>query len=224
MTLKFKAASQRNNDLFVELRAREEQGDEATAIRIRQEIVTENIGLVHWFVNRYRNQKLPVGVEDGDLVNGGVIGMYKAIEKFDLSRGVAFGSFAPYWIHNRINAAIRESSLVKLRGAWLPSFSQVSLDATIGEDDRERHEVVDSEVTTPFEITSDQEHDEIYKKAFHITSIIEGERNSDIYRQRFIEEKKFIDIAKTQTVTKQRVHQIGMRFTKRLQKEIRRAV
>ena len=52
----------------------------------RKQKVSENMGLVHACAKRFKNR----GIEYDDLVQTGCIGLIKAIDGFDESRGLRF--------------------------------------------------------------------------------------------------------------------------------------
>lgn len=67
-------------------------------------LVETNLGLVTWFANRYRNR----GLDYLDLVQEGNIGLMKAVQKFDPSRGSALATYAIWWIRQSITRAISD--------------------------------------------------------------------------------------------------------------------
>lgn len=61
------------------------------------ERIREHLPLLYRMAGRVANVTHLGTVETGDLVSAGVLGMYKAFDKFDEARGVPFGAFAlPY--------------------------------------------------------------------------------------------------------------------------------
>lgn len=70
----------------------------------REQFVLAHALLVRFIAQRIL-QRLPASVELADLVSEGVVGLIEAIERFDPSRGVRFGSFA----ESRIRGAILDS-------------------------------------------------------------------------------------------------------------------
>ncbi len=75
-------------------------------IEVRNRIVTHNIGLVISIAKKY----LGHGLDIDDLVNEGVIGMFRAIEKFDIGKGCQFSTYAVYWIRQSIRTAISNTA------------------------------------------------------------------------------------------------------------------
>lgn len=88
--------------------------------------VEENIRLVYFVFGKMAHCSLFFRYKE-DLVSEGFIGLIRAAEKFDESRGVKFVSFAATCIHNQILMAVR-----KLRKQ---AEHETSLDAPIDTDD-----------------------------------------------------------------------------------------
>lgn len=76
----------------------------------RNRLVSENMGLVHACANRFRGR----GVEYEDLVQSGCIGLLKAAEGFDESRGFMFSTYAVPAIIGEIKRIFRDGGAVKV--------------------------------------------------------------------------------------------------------------
>ncbi len=87
---------EQERDLFVRL----QQGDESA----REVLVESNLRLVVSIAMRY----VKPGLSLSDLVQEGNIGLLRAIEKFDIERGVRFSTYATWWIKQAIVRAIDE--------------------------------------------------------------------------------------------------------------------
>ena len=74
------------------------QGDK----KALDKIIDDNINLVRFVANKYTKR----GLEYEDLVQEGIIGLIKAINKCDLKRSTSFSTYAVYWIRQSINLAI----------------------------------------------------------------------------------------------------------------------
>lgn len=82
------------------------QGDKAA----REQMITENVGLVWSIVRRFLGR----GYEAEDLFQIGTIGLMKAIDKFDLTYDVQFSTYAVPMITGEIKRFLRDDGLVKI--------------------------------------------------------------------------------------------------------------
>ena len=79
--------------------------------KARSAIISANMRFVLKVVLNYRGCPIPMS----DLVSIGAIGLVKAIEKFDHTRGLKFISYAVWWIKAYITKALNEEgSLIRL--------------------------------------------------------------------------------------------------------------
>ena len=86
----------------VELAKRVERGDRAA----KERMINCNLRLVISIARRYQG----LGVPLGDLIQEGVIGLNRAVEKFDWRRGFKFSTYATWWIRQACQRAISNSS------------------------------------------------------------------------------------------------------------------
>ena len=105
-------------DEEVELAQRIRHGDEAALKRL----VEANLRFVVSVAKQYQNQ----GMSLNDLIDEGNIGLMKAAQKFDETRGFKFISYAVWWIRQSILQAISEQSRI----VRMP-LNQVGLQAKI---------------------------------------------------------------------------------------------
>lgn len=76
----------------------------------RDALVTENIGLVYMVLKRFSNR----GQEQEDLFQIGVIGLIKAIDKFDLNREFSFSTYAVPMIVGEIRRFLRDDGIIHI--------------------------------------------------------------------------------------------------------------
>ncbi|MFF7716125.1 SigB/SigF/SigG family RNA polymerase sigma factor [Streptomyces sp. NPDC087659] len=74
---------------------------------VRNTLIEMNLSLVRFVANRFRNRG---GGEMEDIVQVGTVGLIKAIDRFDLSREVAFTSFAIPYVQGEIMRYFRDTS------------------------------------------------------------------------------------------------------------------
>jgi len=71
----------------------------------REQLVRSNLRLVVNIAKRYANR----GMSLGDLIEEGNLGLIKAVDYFDPSRGVRFSTYAAWWIKQSIKRALLEN-------------------------------------------------------------------------------------------------------------------
>ena len=91
----------------VALAKRIERGD-ATA---KERMINSNLRLVISIARRYQGHGVPLG----DLIQEGVIGLNRAVEKFDWRRGFKFSTYATWWIRQACQRAVsNQSTLIRI--------------------------------------------------------------------------------------------------------------
>ncbi len=76
----------------------------------REVLIEKNLGLVHHIVRRFAGR----GYDTEDLFQIGVIGLIKAIDKFDLTLGLKFSTYAVPMITGEIKRFLRDDGMVKV--------------------------------------------------------------------------------------------------------------
>ena len=74
------------------------QGDASA----REKLINHNLRLVVYIAKQYMGQ----GLSFSDLIQEGNIGLMKAVDKFDVTKGFKFSTYATYWIKQAISYAI----------------------------------------------------------------------------------------------------------------------
>ena len=78
--------------------------------RQRTEIIESNMGLVHSCAHRFKGR----GIEYEDLFQAGCIGLIKAADAFDMSRGVRFSTYAVPVILGEMRRLFRDGGAIKV--------------------------------------------------------------------------------------------------------------
>ncbi len=75
--------------------------------RARQHFIEANVRLVQSIANKF---SVPVHLDRDDIVQDGMIGLQKAVEKFDWRRGYKFSTYATWWIRQAIQRGLEASA------------------------------------------------------------------------------------------------------------------
>ncbi len=106
-------------DQEIDLAKRIKKGDKPAM----EALVKANLRFVVSVAKQFQNQ----GLSLGDLINEGNLGLIKAAQKFDETRGFKFISYAVWWIRQSIMQAISEQSrIVRLPLNRIGSLSKIS--------------------------------------------------------------------------------------------------
>src|SRR3954466_8593741 len=86
----------------IELAKRIERGDLAA----KERMINSNLRLVVANARRYQGQGLALG----DLIQEGMLGLIRAVEKFDWRKGFRFSTYATLWIRQAIQRGLENTS------------------------------------------------------------------------------------------------------------------
>jgi RNA polymerase primary sigma factor len=120
----------------IELAARARAGDRAALHRL----ASANLRFVVSVARRYQGNGVPLA----DLVNEGNIGLLRAAERFDESRGVRFVSYAHWWVRRAIVDAIDRH-----RGFPRGGGTRISLDEPLTEGNGTLQDVLPDATAAP---------------------------------------------------------------------------
>jgi RNA polymerase primary sigma factor len=157
----------------VELAQRIRKGDRNAL----EKLTRANLRFVVSVAKQYQNQ----GLSLPDLINEGNLGLIKAAEKFDETRGFKFISYAVWWIRQSILQALAEQSrIVRLPLNQVGSLNKINKAFSKFEQENERVPSAE-ELADILELTKEKIADTLRVSGRHVSvdaPFIEGEDNS----------------------------------------------
>ncbi|SNU03067.1 RNA polymerase primary sigma factor [Prevotellaceae bacterium MN60] len=157
----------------VELAQRIRKGDRQALERLTK----ANLRFVVSVAKQYQNQ----GMSLPDLINEGNLGLIKAAEKFDETRGFKFISYAVWWIRQSILQAIAEQSrIVRLPLNQVGSVNKINRMLNKFEQENERRPSVD-EISEQIDLPEEKVGEAMLANNRHVSvdaPFIDGEDNS----------------------------------------------
>ena len=157
----------------VELAQRIRHGDEKALERLTK----ANLRFVVSVAKQYQNQGLTLP----DLINEGNLGLLKAAERFDETRGFKFISYAVWWIRQSILQAISEQSrIVRLPLNQVGSVNKIAHEINRFEQENERRPSLE-EIAEKIDLPQDKIDEAMNINGHHISvdaPFIDGEDNS----------------------------------------------
>ena len=162
-----------STDEEVELALRIKKGDR----KALEKLTKANLRFVVSVAKQYQNQ----GLSLSDLINEGNLGLIKAAEKFDETRGFKFISYAVWWIRQSILQAIAEQSrIVRVPLNQVGSVSKINRMLSKFEQEFERRPSTD-EISERVDIPEDKVDEAMMANARHVSvdaPFVDGEDNS----------------------------------------------
>jgi RNA polymerase primary sigma factor len=162
-----------STDEEVELAQRIRKGDKEALERLTK----ANLRFVVSVAKQYQNQGLALP----DLINEGNLGLIKAAEKFDETRGFKFISYAVWWIRQSILQALAEQSrIVRLPLNQVGSLNKINKALSKFEQENER-QPSNEELSEMIDVPKDKISDTLRVSGRHVSvdaPFVEGEDNS----------------------------------------------
>lgn len=160
-------------DEEVELAQKIKKGDRQALERLTR----ANLRFVVSVAKQYQNQ----GLSLPDLINEGNVGLIKAAEKFDETRGFKFISYAVWWIRQSILQAIAEQSrIVRLPLNQVGSVNKINRELNKFEQEHERRPSV-NEIADRIDLPEEKVEEAMKANIRHVSMdapFVDGEDNS----------------------------------------------
>lgn len=160
-------------DEEVTLAQRIREGDQLAL----EKLTKANLRFVVSVAKQYQNQ----GLSLGDLINEGNLGLIKAAQRFDETRGFKFISYAVWWIRQSILQALAEQSrIVRLPLNRVGSLNKISKTFSELEQKFER-EPSPEELAEVLEVTTNEVVDTLKISGRHVSMdapFVQGEDNT----------------------------------------------
>ncbi len=174
----------------------------------REQVINENIGLVWSVVKRFLGR----GQEAEDLFQIGVIGLMKAVDKFDLSYDVMFSTYAVPMIAGEMKRFLRDNnSLIKMsrsikENGWKIKVAKEKLSHELGRDATMEELAAATELSLEDVVTAleaNSEVESIYK------TVYQGDGNEIYLVDRIPEEKNETEQLINRMTVEQLIHNLN---------------
>ena len=227
------------------------ESNEALLTRIKQgdgtardELIENNIGLVRSVAKRFFGR----GHEPDDLFQIGCIGLIKAADRFDLSVGTAFSTYAVPMIIGEIKRFIRDDGIIKVSRAYKNiAYKAASVkermeaknkrEPTLGEIARELR-ITPQELSTALEasrrpdslysafddgkISSDEDYEQKIENRLMLRQALSGmdEREKFIIYMRYFKRRTQSDIAEMLGISQVQVSRLEKKVLLKMRREL----
>ncbi len=173
------------------------------------------IGKYKNFVKSKARTYFLIGADKEDIIQEGMIGLYKAIRDYNSDRLASFKGFAELCITRQIITAIKTAT----RQKHIPLNSYISLNKSAYDDESERmliDLIAESENFNPEEIMISKEHfDNILKKMSDVLSKYEWQ-----VMNLFLGGKSYVEIAKKLNKSEKSIDNALQRIKKKVEKNL----
>ncbi len=150
-----------NPEMEVELAKKVKLGDRAAF----EKLIKANLRFVVSVAKQYQNQ----GLSLSDLINEGNLGLIKAAERFDETRGFKFISYAVWWIRQSILQALAEDArIVRLPLNKIGSISKINRTFSQLEQEFQREPTME-ELAAVLELKPDLIEDSLNLSSLHVS-------------------------------------------------------
>lgn len=160
----------------VEFAKRIKQGDQEALERLTK----ANLRFVVSVSKQYQNQGLTLS----DLINEGNLGLIKAAQRFDETRGFKFISYAVWWIRQSILQALAEQArIVRLPLNKIGSINKINKAFSDLEQEFEREPTAE-EIATILDLTNDEVNESMSNSLRHVSMdapLSQGEEENSMY-------------------------------------------
>ena len=183
-----------------------------------------NSAAIDYLLDKYRNFVLAItrsyfliGADRDDIVQEGMIGLFKAIRDYNPDNDTAFSTFAHMCVKRQIISAIKSAT----RKKHLPLNSYISLNNTVYEDEQETtllNVLIDKGELTPEDIVIDKE---MHAGTLNtITSVLSGYEATVL--EKYLQGKSYTDIATELCKTEKSIDNALQRIKKKIEKNFKR--
>lgn len=181
-----------------------EQGD----LRARNKIVEANLKFVISVAKHYRGR----GLSYGDLIAEGNIGLIKAMEHYDATKGFKLISYAVWWIKQAIMDALSKRNEL--------DTEDISRKLSTSQKESDESSLYEEDDFEPHYLVADEQTNEVNREFLKaIISTLDEREQEIIWRHYGLggeKEMTFEDIGQILGLTKERVRQINNKSLKKL--------